>query len=81
MKASNAMKMALKLEIPITNLDDLERYRNALLSVLRRVNINACDTQFKDDLKTVYALITRMTVADSCTKDSSKEKDELLIIG
>lgn len=81
MKASKAMKMTLKLEIPITSLDDLERYRNALLSVLRRVNINACDTQFKDDLKTVYALISRMTVADSAAADSEKEKDEFLMIG
>lgn len=73
--------MKLKIEIPIASLDDLERYRSALLSVLRRVNINACDTQFKDDLKTVYALISRMTVSDSGTIDSSKEKDEFLMIG
>lgn len=49
---------------PKIELKELKRYRRALLSVLRRVNINSCDPQFKTDLKTVYRLISKMGVVN-----------------
>lgn len=84
MKAQDGARNQLTFEIPI---GDLERYRSALLSVLSRISIHSCDTQFKDDLKTVYALISRMGVDNLNVIDQNhvitpgEERDGLFMIG
>lgn len=70
-------KNQLKIEIPLTGLDDLSKYQNALLSMLRRVSIDKNDYQFKEDLKTVYSLLSH-TLLDKGLL-SNKESLEILM--
>lgn len=55
-------KNQLKIEIPITSLDEWTKYHNALLSILRKISIDKCDPQFKDDLKVIYELLSHFQI-------------------
>lgn len=48
----------LKLEIPLAGIDDVMLYQNALLRILGRINIESNDSELKEDLKTIYKLLS-----------------------
>lgn len=53
-------KNLLRIEIPISNVEELCRYQKGLLNLLKRIHIEKCDPQFKDDLKAVYELLSHI---------------------
>lgn len=53
-----ADKNEMKLEIPLRGIDDVMLYQNALLRILGRINIESNDGQLKEDLKTIYMLLS-----------------------
>lgn len=52
------VKRELKLEIPVKDIAEVNLYRNALLRVLRKINIDHNDQQLKEDLKAIYTLLS-----------------------
>lgn len=71
MISKDSAKNQLKIEIPIKDLEELARYQNALLSILRKISIDKCDPQFKDDLKVVYALLSHTLMGKGLPVDYS----------
>lgn len=51
------LNTGIKIEIPITHVDELTKYKNALLNMLSHIIIDDCDEAMHDDLKTIYALL------------------------
>ena len=48
----------LKLEIPLKSIEDIINYQNALLRILGRITVESNDRQLKEDLKTIYLLLS-----------------------
>jgi hypothetical protein len=55
-------KNGLIIEIPGANLQDLDRFRKSLLTILAKVNIENCDADFKESLKSVYELLSHLKI-------------------
>jgi hypothetical protein len=71
----NPEKDELKIEIPLTTIDDVILYQNALLRILGRINIESNDTQLKEDLKIIYLLLSHTkTNQDAQVKIINSEK-------
>lgn len=64
----------LQIVIPITNMDELTKYQCGLLGILRKVEVGNCDPGLKENLKSVYELLSHL-VPD---KDSFIRERELL---
>jgi hypothetical protein len=43
---------------PAINPEDARRFRQSILSVLSKINVEECSSQFKEDLKVVYELLS-----------------------
>lgn len=67
-------KNQLRIEIPISNIDELSRYQKGLLNLLKRIHIEKCDPQFKDDLTAVYELLSHILME----KEFPYQHDEIL---
>lgn len=59
----------LLIEIPGAGVQDLNRFRRSLLTVLAKVNIENCDADFKDSLKSVYELLPHLSLEGSSFDD------------
>lgn len=61
----------LKIIIPVSSMDEVEKYHKGLLGILRKIEIDNCDPALKENLKSVYELLSHITterdkgVADS----------------
>jgi hypothetical protein len=66
----NSYQNQLLITIPNAGVQDLYRFRKSLLSILAKVNIENCDTEFKESLKTVYELLSHLKI-DDCSKAAS----------
>lgn len=64
----------LRVEIPISSVDELVRYQRGLLHVLKRIHIDECDVEFKNDLAAVYELLSHILIE----KDFPYEHEEIL---
>jgi len=64
-----------RIVIPIENMDELAKYQRGLLGVLRKVEVGNCDPRLKENLKSVYELLTHL-VPD---KNSFIRERELLM--
>lgn len=53
---------------------DINKFRHGLLSVLAKVKIENCDSEFKEDLKAVYELLSHLNM----DRDFRKEYKELI---
>ncbi len=76
MVVHDSSKNHLRIEIPLSSPDGLIRYQNALLSILRRIRIDKCETEFKEDLKAVYELLSHLQIEECITKSVSEMSDE-----
>ncbi|PZR30382.1 MAG: hypothetical protein DI538_22750 [Azospira oryzae] len=59
----------LLIAIPNRNVQDINRFRKSLLNVLAKVNIENCDAEFKESLKTVYELLSHLKIEDHSIVD------------
>lgn len=49
-----------KICIPVSNLKDIHRYHQSIISVLDRIEIDECDPVLKEDLNAVYELLSQL---------------------
>jgi len=65
-----------KVWIPISSMDDIERYQKSLISVLDKVEIDDCNPEFREDLATVYRLLSILISAGEppCQEKIKNEK-------
>lgn len=63
-----------RIVISIASMDELAKYQRGLLGVLGKVEVGNCDPRLKEDLKSVYELLSHL-VPD---KDSFIRERELL---
>lgn len=67
-------KSGFRIIIPIADMDELSKYQRGLLGVLRKVEVGNCDPRLKENLKSVYELLSHL-VPD---KNSFIQERELL---
>jgi hypothetical protein len=67
-------KSGFQIVIPIANMGELSKYQRGLLGVLRKVEVGNCDPRLKENLKSVYELLSHL-VPD---KNSLIREGELL---
>lgn len=52
----------LKIIIPVSSMDEVEKYHKGLLGVLRKIEIDNCDPTLRENLKSVYELLSHLTI-------------------
>jgi hypothetical protein len=67
-------KKQLKIVIPVSSVAELGKYQKGLLNLLKRINIEKCDPQFKDDLAAVYELLSHILME----KEFPSQHDDIL---
>lgn len=50
----------LLIIIPNADIEDINKIRKGLLSILAKVKIENCDSEFKENLKAVYQLLSHL---------------------
>ena len=53
----NQNKNEIELTIPVAGIAELYNYQKGLLAILAEVEINDCDKELKENLKSVYQLL------------------------
>jgi hypothetical protein len=51
----------LKIIIPVSSMDEVEKYHKGLLGILRKIEVDNCDPTFRENLKSVYELLSHIT--------------------
>lgn len=51
------------VRIPVSSIEDIARYQKSLINVLDKVEIDDCNPAFREDLATVYRLLSLLTSA------------------
>jgi hypothetical protein len=46
--------------IPIQSMDEMLQYRQAIMALLHKVEVGDCDPVLKENLKTVYKLLSHL---------------------
>jgi len=53
-------KNELQVTIPVQGIQELYRYQKGLLGVLAEIQISGCDEKLKENLKSVYQLLSHL---------------------
>ena len=56
----NQNENQLKIKIPISGIQELRDYKNAILRVLNKIEIDDCSPQMVYNLKSVYKLLEHL---------------------
>lgn len=56
----NPRENQLKIIIPKAGIEELYRYQKGLLNTLGKIEIENCNADFKEDLKSVYELLSHL---------------------
>ena len=62
----------LKIIIPISGEDELARYRRGIMGVLRKIEVNNCDEALKENLKSVFELLSHLVPDNDSLIDHKK---------
>lgn len=77
MKGNNDHEIT-NVRIPVSSMEDIERYQKSLIRVLDKVEIDDCNPEFREDLATVYRLLSLLTSAgDSISQEKIESEKEL----
>lgn len=68
---------ALTVTIPVAGVDELHKYQKGLLAVLSEINIDTCDEELKENIKTVYQLLNHLLI-DYCPPPLQTGKPSIL---
>jgi hypothetical protein len=60
--ANEEKKSGFRMVIPISSEDELTNYRKGIMALLRKVEIDDCDSELIENLKSVYDLLSRFRV-------------------
>ncbi len=72
MKVTNNQETA-SVRIPISSMDDIIRFQKSLIRVLDRVEIDDCSPEFREDLATVYRLLSLLISVESQSQERSEK--------
>jgi|GEM_PF-6708138 hypothetical protein len=50
----------IRICIPVSDVKDINRYHKSLINVLDRVEIDDCNPEFRENLITVYELLSHL---------------------
>ena len=56
----NPRENQLKIILPDSGMEELYRYQKGLLNMLSKIEIENCSPDFKEDLKSVYKLLSHL---------------------
>jgi hypothetical protein len=56
----NADQNEFRICIPVSNIDDVHRYHQSIINILDRIEIDECSTEFREDLNSVYELLSKL---------------------
>ncbi|GAA0195484.1 hypothetical protein GCM10009122_59660 [Fulvivirga kasyanovii] len=56
----NQQKNELEIKIPVNGIAELYNYQNGLLGILKEIQINECSNSLKENLKSVYKLLSHL---------------------
>lgn len=66
------------VRIPVSSIEDIARYQKSLISVLDKVEIDDCNPEFREDLATVYKLLSLLTsTGDAISQEKVESEKEL----
>lgn len=69
-----------RIIIPLADIRELNDYHRGLLGILQNIDINKCDAELKENLKSVYQLLTHLLPEKSLlTTNNLMDTHELLI--
>jgi hypothetical protein len=54
------LKKQLRVEIGISNIEELHSYQKGIRGVLRQIEIASCDEELRENLKAVYQLLSHL---------------------
>ena len=60
MIAYNEKENQLKIIIPLSGIQELYDYKNAILRLLKRIEIDDCNPELINNLKSVYRLLLHL---------------------
>lgn len=80
--ANEEKKSGFRMVIPISSEDELTNYRRGIMALLRKVEIDDCDSELIENLKSVYDLLSRFQVEGSAqivtnTKNRNRKSSPL----
>jgi hypothetical protein len=55
----------LQIKIPISSLEKLDEYQQGIRGLLSRIEIGGCDPELKENLKSVYELLSNLRADQS----------------
>lgn len=56
----NQQKNELEIKLPVNGIAELYSYQNGLLGILKEIQINECSNSLKENLKSVYKLLSHL---------------------
>jgi hypothetical protein len=63
----------LLIEIPIKNIDELTRYQEGIMGLLRRIEVGDCDPELKENIKIIYGLLMQLHLNERLIKSEIKK--------
>jgi hypothetical protein len=67
----------LVIVIPDAGVQDLRRFRKGLLSILSKITIENCDSEFKENLKAVYELLSHLQIEEFLLPMSAEKVNDM----
>jgi hypothetical protein len=67
----------IQICIPVSDVKDINRYHKSLINVLDRVEIDDCNPEFRENLITVYELLSHLVPSEEFSPRKSKLKVRL----
>lgn len=64
-------KNEARITIRVNGLKDLHRYRESLLRILDRIEIGNCTNELRNDLASIYELLTELSPEKLLIRDQS----------
>jgi hypothetical protein len=61
----------IKVIIPVSGVEEVQRYQKGLLGILGKIEIDQCKPGFKEDLKAVYELLSHLLLSKELLLDSA----------
>lgn len=52
-----------KIVIPVSGVEDVQKYQKGILGILGKIEIDQCKPGFKEDLKAVYELLSHLALS------------------
>ncbi|HTJ53221.1 MAG TPA: hypothetical protein VL443_27390 [Cyclobacteriaceae bacterium] len=77
MLVHDPIKKQLKVEIEISNIEELHSYQNGIRGILRTIEIASCNQELKENLKAVYQLLSHLQPEHALVSNNNSSQHNL----